>query len=70
MPRKDREGKIDSDEPTFVLRAQDMLAPVVVQLWALNAGMHGVSQDKVDRARRLAEQMRRWQELHGCKVPD
>ncbi len=62
--------KADLDEPLFVLRAQDSLAPEVVQLWALNAGMRGVPQVKVEAARACAERMRQWQELHGSKVPD
>ncbi len=62
--------KADLDEELFVLRAQDSLAPEVVQLWALNAGMHGVPQHKVEAARTCAERMRSWQKLHGSKMPD
>ena len=62
--------KADLDEEIFVLRAQDSLAPVVVQLWSLQASMHGVSQDKIEKARACAKRMRSWQELYGCKVPD
>lgn len=62
--------KADPDEPLFVLRAQDSLAPVVVMLWALNAGMHGVPQAKIEKARACAKRMLAWQELHGSKTPD
>lgn len=62
--------KADLDEELFVLRAQDEIAPMVVLLWSLNAGMHGVPQAKIEAARACAKRMRSWQELHGCKVPD
>lgn len=67
IPEYDRAGL---DEPLFVLRAQDSIAPVVVMLWALNAGMHGVPQEKIEKARACAERMRRWQDLHGSKMPN
>ncbi len=59
-----------SDEPRFVLRAQDRCAPEVVRLWALTAKKHGAPQAKVDAARAVALQMERWQLLHGSKIPD
>jgi len=62
--------KADLDEPLFVLRAQDDLAPEVVQLWALNATMRGATKDKVEAARECARAMREWQRLHGSKIPD
>lgn len=62
--------KADMDEPLFVLRAQDKLAPVVVRLWALHATMHHVPREKVIEARGLADRMDAWQALHGSKVPD
>jgi hypothetical protein len=62
--------KADLDEPVFVLRAQDDLAPEVVQLWALNATMRGAPKSKVEDARRCAREMRDWQRAHGSKIPD
>lgn len=58
------------DEPVFVLRAKDVLAPAIVEQWADAAEASGSPADKVQKARGLAMTMRAWQELHGSKVPD
>lgn len=63
--------KADLDEPVFVLRAQDVIAPVMVELYALHySSLPGKLQEKVDSVRRVANSMRVWQETNGCKVPD
>lgn len=62
--------KADLDEPLFVLRAQDKLAPLVVDLYALSASREHVLPEKVASTHRCAAEMRRWQELHGAKLPD
>lgn len=63
--------KIGLDEPMFTLRAQDSIAPEVVELWALTLSMRGPSDSpKVAEARRCAQAMREWQRIHGCKIPD
>ncbi len=62
--------KADLDEPLFVLRAQDLAAPVIVELYALHATTLHVGSKKVDSVRKCAADMRAWQALHGCKVPD
>lgn len=49
------------DEPLFVLRAQDMLAPEMVREWAYRAKVMGVPDEKTDEARRCADQMEDWQ---------
>jgi hypothetical protein len=54
-------------EPVFVLRGQDALAPEVVLYWVALAIRHGVPDEKVQEARRWAEEMREWQPR---KVPD
>lgn len=59
------------DEPIFVLRAQDIIAPEIVREWAFRAKKAGVPKEKVDEARRLADQMEDWQiENDRRKVPD
>ncbi len=58
------------DEPVFVLRAQDELAPGLVEEWAARAEKRGTPADKVAQARSLAQSMAEWQREHGCKVPD
>ncbi len=63
--------KVAPDEPIFVLRAQDKLAPALVSLWCELAALSGCEQPKVDDARCLAESMRQWQQKTGrAKFPD
>lgn len=63
-------AKIGDDEPVFVLRAKDALAPGIVRAWVEAAMDAGVSLEKVAEARNLAHLMERWQETHGSKTPD
>ena len=67
------------DEPKFTLRARDAFAPQIIDAWAkeVEAAVKGVAtseadktRQKVKQARALAHQMRAWQEMHDCKVPD
>jgi hypothetical protein len=53
-------GKAADNEPVFILRAQDRLAPMLVDEWALRAQGFGCPKEKVDEARRLAQAMREW----------
>ena len=62
--------KAADDEPIFVLRAKDVLAPQVVEQWADAAERHGTPEAKVAEARALAVQMRVWQISHVAKIPD
>lgn len=64
--------KAADDEPLFVLRAQDILAPEMVREWAYRAQKAGVPFAKVDEARRCADLMEDWQitESGNKKVPD
>ena len=52
--------KIGDDEPIFVLRAQDLLAPAIVKIWAEIAQLHGLSYERWGEAIVLAEQMEEW----------
>jgi hypothetical protein len=64
-------AKAAPDEPLFVLRAQDRLAPKIVRYWAMEAGALGrVPFSKVNEAFALADRMEAWQREHGCKDPD
>jgi len=47
-------------EPFFLLRAQDLLAPILLRIWADLARIHGASADKVGGAREIANQMEDW----------
>ncbi len=72
-------GKARSDEPLFILRAQDKFAPELIEKWAEKveaAHFNSISEksdrakEKVKRARALAHTMRAWQELNCRKIPD
>ena len=54
-------NKAAPEEPVFVLRAQDMLAPAVVELWARLAQLHGANPDKVREAMDCAALMAKWE---------
>ena len=56
------------DEPLFILRAQDTMAPIIVELWAACAEALGVPAEKVIEARLCAETMRAWE--GDKKTPD
>jgi len=58
------------NEPLFILRAKDLLAPLAVRDWAKRADAAGVSQEKIAEALSLAREMEAWQEIYGKKVPD
>jgi hypothetical protein len=62
--------KAAEDEPIFVLRAQDTLAPELVREWADRAEDAGTPSEKVEEARDLARQMEDWQAANTSKVPD
>jgi hypothetical protein len=70
-------GKAADDEPVFVLRANDVVAPAAVEAWAdfveqsVGAMVSGdQTRAKVQEARSIAHQMRAWQALNGSKFPD
>lgn len=62
--------KVAADEPIFVLRAQDILAPVLVRLWAQLAALHGASDLKCHEAAQWAQSMEYWATYHPTKFPD
>ena len=63
--------KAGLDEPIFILRAQDVMAPVIVELYALHCTtLPGMTRAKIDGVREAAKEMRVWQQINGCKVPD
>lgn len=54
------------DEPVFTLRAQDVIAPSVVRLWADMAELMGVDVEKVAKAREIALHMDHWSGDKKC----
>lgn len=67
---QDPEGKIPEDEPVFLIRGQDAVAPEVVTYWALQAQLKGAAKNICDAARAQADAMVQWQQEHGKKIPD
>jgi hypothetical protein len=67
---QDPAGLIPDDEPVFLLRGQDILAPFVVDSWATIAENRGASPHIVEAAREQARRMREWGFHRGAKVPD
>ena len=65
-------GRAAVDEPVFILRAQDILAPRVVVRWAHLAEQANVPLDKVHGALKRAKEMADWQAQHPdrVKMPD
>jgi len=61
------DGSLPADEPLFTLRARDLLAPSLVELWADTAEKHGVNAEKVEEARRHFDAMVAWPE---SRLPD
>jgi hypothetical protein len=55
------------DEPLFVLCARDPVAPYAVEEWARKAQEAGVRQEKIDEAKAVAQQMRKYPTK---KIPD
>jgi hypothetical protein len=60
-------GKAADDEPVFVLRGRDLLAPDLVEKWAIDANAVKCPWDKVREAKEIAQLMREWP---GRKNPD
>lgn len=67
---QDPAGLIAEDEPVFLLRAKDKLAPAILEAWARALEDAGGDKDMVNMAFDHAELMRSWQETNGSKVPD
>lgn len=62
--------KAGDNEPIFVLRAQDTLAPEVVRTWAAIANSKGVPFEKVGEALNQAARMEEWAASNASKIPD
>lgn len=67
---QDPEGKIAEDEPVFLLRAKDILAPRTLLHWADRLEVEGGQIEMIQLARDHARLMLEWQEKNGAKVPD
>jgi len=56
-------SKAKEDEPVFVLQARDRLAPAVVRLWCTLATLSGRSDEKINSAAQVADEMEQWRDL-------
>lgn len=68
----DTSNRIPEDEPVFLLRGKDVLAPKTVETWADLAEQMGASEHIIATARQQAKDMRKYQkENHTLvQVPD
>lgn len=67
---QDPKGKIAHDEPVFLLRAKDKLAPEILNKWADYLEAEGGQPEMIETVRLHADKMIDWQEDNGCKLPD
>ena len=67
---QDPAGLIPEDEPVFLIRGQDAVAPEAVEAWANLAETAGADQNIVEAARAQAKEMQHWGYKHGDKIPD
>lgn len=67
---QDPSGKIAEDEPVFLLRGKDKLAPATLEFWAAALEAAGGDYRLCVLAREQAARMRDWQEFNESKLPD
>lgn len=67
---QDPQGRIADDEPVFLLRAKDKIAPTIVRAWAKHLKANGGDAATANRAMEWAKEMERWQKANQCKMPD
>lgn len=67
---QDPSGLIPKDEPVFLLRGQDKLAPGVVLTWAERLETRQPGNSLIQPARDQAMKMLEWQKANKAKVPD
>ena len=67
---QDPADKIPEDEPVFLLRGQDVLAPSLVKDWAIRLLAAGGDIKMAAMALEQSELMREWQRTQNKKMPD
>ena len=70
---QDPGGKIGEDEPVFMVRAKDELAPKIMEYWATlweSMGDSLENTEMADMVREHAKLSREWQKKNGCKRAD
>lgn len=67
---QDPAGLIPQDEPVFLLRARDRLAPRTIRYWVAQGFKIGVDLAMLEAADEQSKAMERWQAQRGSKTPD
>jgi hypothetical protein len=67
---QDSKHLIPADEPVFLLRGQDALAPSLLLDWASRMRSLGGDPAMADLVRNQAQRMIIWQNENGVKIPD
>ncbi|OGM08859.1 hypothetical protein A2Z67_02520 [Candidatus Woesebacteria bacterium RBG_13_36_22] len=67
---QDPAGLIPDDEPVFLLRGQDILAPDLLRTWAIQLLAKGGSGIMAEMVMKWSKKMTEWQEKHKAKLPD
>jgi len=68
---QDSEGIIPTDEPVFLLRGQDIFAPVILNIYATLVKQSALPDENIVRnVEEHAEIMRNWHLNHKRKHPD
>jgi hypothetical protein len=64
-------GKAKDDEPLFILRGQDLIAPPTIEFWATETMQRSRTSDSMNKAQaalREASEIRHWQAMHHDRV--
>jgi hypothetical protein len=67
---QDPSGKIPADEPVFILRGQDQLAPELLLRWAAKLRLRGGQPEMARLVEDHAQAMIQWQNNRKSKLPD
>lgn len=66
----DTANKIPDNEPCFLLRGQDSIAPRLLLMWAMELRLAGGDPAMAESAEHQAQDMINWQRTHVSKTPD
>jgi hypothetical protein len=67
---QDPAGKIPEDEPVFLIRGQDFIAPHILQCYVNAAEANGYPADLIQKAREHIDRMNVWQHERAVKKAD
>jgi len=67
---QDPDGKIPADEPVFLLRGQDVLAPDTLRYWADKLRHKYRNHHMAKMVEDHADAMVEWQKTHKVSIPD